>query len=388
MIFLEIFLRTHEAEIVLLNDHVIETKSRDVAYDVTFNFQDTACFALQILAKIFSKTERVPKANEADRKALKLNPLLWESFESLCQRGDYVDTNNVFNVDKMDDLSHCQGNNHIISYANYVPSNSGANSGFTQGGPPPPSSNTAPTSTGLNLPQPRASLLATPTYSYNGSSTSTPILPVSNVQAISTGPSLQVPQPVILVTPITQQFGTDCSDSDLTSGSPAPGSSRLAMSGVAALNFSSDLEHTTNNITNPLSENINKAMMPPPPPMKPKLQRRIGGFNDSSTTPSPEMLQERLNYNSSSRAFGRFPRGALVWSSNGKPEPLNNASSLTSLQGSKLDFSPLGVLSPFNPSSPLTGVQKATPLPEGPLNNSTNSDHKVKRVCHAIIIID
>ena len=140
--------------------------------------------------------------------------------------------------------------------------------------------------------------------------------------------------------------------------------------------------------TNPSSENINKAMMPPPPPMKPKLQRRIGGFNDSSTTPSPEMLQERLNYNSSSRAFGRFPRGALVWSSNGKPEPLNNASSLTSLQGSKLDFSPLGVLSPFNPSSPLTGVQKATPLPEGPLNNSTNSDHKVKRVCHAIIIID
>ena len=121
-----------------MND-VIETKSRDVADDVTFNFQDTACFALQILAKIFSKTERGSKANEADRKALKLNPLLWESFESLCQRGDYVDTNNVFNIDKMDDLSHCQGNNHIISYANHVPpSNSGANSVFTQGGPPPP----------------------------------------------------------------------------------------------------------------------------------------------------------------------------------------------------------------------------------------------------------
>ena len=157
------------------------------------------------------------------------------------------------------------------------------------------------------------------------------------------------------------------------------------MSGVAALNFSSDLEQTTlgsistNNVTNPLSENINKAMMPPPPPMKPKLQRRIGGgFNDSptgnNTTPSPERL-----------SFGRFPRGALVWSSNGKPEPLNNAS-MTSLQGSKLDFSPLGVLSPFNPSSPLTGVQKASPMPEGPLSNSTNSDHKVKRVCHVLSI--
>ena len=135
----------------------------------------------------------------------------------MCQRGDYIDTNVVFNIEKLDELSHCQGNNHIISYANHAPSNSGASSVFPQGGgPPQPPSNTGPTPTGLNLPQPRASLLATPTYSYNGSSTSTPILPVSNVQAISTGPSLQVPQPVILVTPITQQFGSDSLDSDFT----------------------------------------------------------------------------------------------------------------------------------------------------------------------------
>ena len=198
---------------MLVND-ILETKSRDVFEEITFNFQDTACFALQILAKIFAKTERVPKANEADRKALKLNPLLWESFEALCQRGDFTDPNIVFNVDKIDDLNHCQGNNQIINYANYVPLNSG---GVNNGQPI-----SAPTSssTGSNLPQPRASLLTTPTYSYNGSSTSTPILPVSNVHAISTGSSLQPPQPpVIVVTPISQQFGSnhsnDGSDSDL-----------------------------------------------------------------------------------------------------------------------------------------------------------------------------
>ena len=77
---------------MLVND-VLETKSstKDVCEDIVFNFQDAASFALQILAKIFSKTERVPKANEADRKALKLNPLLWNSFEALCQRGEFPD---------------------------------------------------------------------------------------------------------------------------------------------------------------------------------------------------------------------------------------------------------------------------------------------------------
>ena len=171
------YFSTHEAEIVLLTD-ALETKSRDLFEDVSHNFQDTACFALQILAKIFAKTERVPKANEADRKALKLNPLLWESFESLCQRGDFTDPNTVFNVDKIDDLNHCQGNNQIINYANHIPMNPGGGFHSAQ-----PSNMPVVTSAGPNLPQPRASLLTTPTYSY-ASSTSTPIIPVSNVHAV------------------------------------------------------------------------------------------------------------------------------------------------------------------------------------------------------------
>ena len=200
---------------MLVND-VLETKSstKDVYEDIVFNFQDAASFALQILAKIFSKTERVPKANEADRKALKLNPLLWNSFEALCQRGEFPDPNHVFNVEKLDDLNHCQGNNQIITYANNqipVHLNPGTHSGNNNVGQ---SSNVAAQG------QIRPSLLTTPTYSYNGSSTSTPIVPVSHVQ-LTAGPSsnLQIPQPVIVVTPISQQIGSNnaCDSSDLDS---------------------------------------------------------------------------------------------------------------------------------------------------------------------------
>ena len=45
------------------------------------------------------------------------------------------------------------------------------------------------------------------------------------------------------------------------------------MSGVGALNYSSDMDQF--NVTNPLTENVNRAMMPPPPPMKPKNTKRI-----------------------------------------------------------------------------------------------------------------
>ena len=72
----------------------------------------------QTLAGVYNKTERMPKANEADRRALKLNPLLWKCFEGLCQRGDFPDPEKVFNVDKIEDLDQCRGSNDVIDYAN------------------------------------------------------------------------------------------------------------------------------------------------------------------------------------------------------------------------------------------------------------------------------
>lgn len=92
-------------------------------------------------------SERGAQAIEAERKALKLNPFLWKSFESLCQRGDNpgenltlmtstycldfhlyllynilkivsTDPASFFNIANVDNFVQCQGLNPILQYAN------------------------------------------------------------------------------------------------------------------------------------------------------------------------------------------------------------------------------------------------------------------------------
>ena len=98
------------------------------------------------------------------------------------------------------------------------------------------------------------------------------------------------------------------------------------------------------------------------------------------------------------RGFGRFPRGALIWSSDGKRENVSCMSTSNLLGPSRLDFSqvsPLSVLSPqTNPSTPFsnnlqTPKSGGGPVPlensqpqqttsSAPLINATNSEHKIK----------
>jgi tetratricopeptide (TPR) repeat protein len=353
----------------MLVGDVLESKPKDVFDEVINNFEDAACFALQILARIYSSTERAAKANEADRRALKLNPLLWKSFEGLCQRGDYPDPSKVFATDKLDCLSQCQGLNPILSYVNKASS--------------PPSANYAASS----LPQPRVSLLATPTYSYGGASTSTPILPVSSLHVLSNGPQQAMSQSIMMVTPVHQSVANSIEesgcDSVFSSASPVPESFRcFAISGVGALDLSSDLDQS--NITAPFFESQQKMM--PPPPIKPKPTRRIApsamAQNDSRNM-TPPTTEFRGGTND--RSFGRLPRGALVWSSNGKSEQTGVN---PNLQGARLDFSPLTALSPFSPN-PSTPVQQSavgssvagdqSSSSAVPLINTTNNDTKIKR---------
>lgn len=197
--------RLHEAEIAIVND-VLETKSKDVCDEVVNNFQDNACFALQILASIYKRTERIPRANEAERRALKLNPLLWKSFENLCQRGEFVDPDTVFSAERIEDLDFCTGSNHILKHANRAREFSNGNGGLQ------PSSGMAQTASN-HPPAPRASLLATPSFPTRGSSTSTPILPISNVQSVPMN-NPQIPQPVIFVTPLSEQGATGSEGQD------------------------------------------------------------------------------------------------------------------------------------------------------------------------------
>jgi hypothetical protein len=121
-------------------------------------------------------------------------------------------------------------------------------------------------------------------------------------------------------------------------------------------------------------------------------------------TPPSSSADNKASGGNEDQTFGRFPRGALVWSSGGKPE--NVASSLMAgkdLVGSRLDFSPLGVLSPqMNPSTPLGNLQtpkassqatmsennqpQQTPTSASPLINATNSELKMKRVSPSLYV--
>uniref|UniRef100_T1GT50 Cell division cycle protein 27 homolog n=1 Tax=Megaselia scalaris TaxID=36166 RepID=T1GT50_MEGSC len=79
--------------------------------DVVKEFGEIACFALQLIGKICSQTERLPLARDAYKKCLKLNPFLWNVFTDLCNLGDQVDPNSVFQFHSHDIFNTCQGNN-------------------------------------------------------------------------------------------------------------------------------------------------------------------------------------------------------------------------------------------------------------------------------------
>lgn len=109
--------RYSEAETILNGGNLIPRKELTLE-DIQSEFGDSTSFALQLLSKIYSQTERTQKAVDADRKALRLNPFLWKSFESLCNKGDSPDPNKVFSTSNLDSFSHCHGSNTIISFVN------------------------------------------------------------------------------------------------------------------------------------------------------------------------------------------------------------------------------------------------------------------------------
>jgi len=92
---------------------------------VVGEFEDKAAFALQILSNIYYRSERVAKGVDADKAALKLNPLLWQSFESLCtnrQPGELVKPEEVWSSECLDELAHITGANPLVNLLNSGPS--------------------------------------------------------------------------------------------------------------------------------------------------------------------------------------------------------------------------------------------------------------------------
>ncbi|KAL8586157.1 hypothetical protein ACOMHN_057720 [Nucella lapillus] len=84
-----------EAERVLAGSILTKPKSCD---ELEVEYGNMACHVFSLLAQVYSKTDRIQKACEYYRKSLKLNPLLWKSYEALCHLGAKVDPNQVFNM--------------------------------------------------------------------------------------------------------------------------------------------------------------------------------------------------------------------------------------------------------------------------------------------------
>ncbi|PSN43924.1 Cell division cycle protein 27 [Blattella germanica] len=104
-----------EAESVLTGGDTARSRNLD---ELVSEFGDQACFALQILGRICSQTERGSKAADAYLQALKLNPFLWHSFEELCNRGEKPDPARTFQVSHLENFAMCHGNNSVVNFVN------------------------------------------------------------------------------------------------------------------------------------------------------------------------------------------------------------------------------------------------------------------------------
>lgn len=110
--FLNFNCRFCDVESALINENFIELKHLD---EISKEFGEVACFALQLVSKVCTQTERHTIAAEANKQALKLNPFLWHSFADLCNRGEKPDPKAIFQFNSTDIFATCQSNNNFSS---------------------------------------------------------------------------------------------------------------------------------------------------------------------------------------------------------------------------------------------------------------------------------
>lgn len=81
--------RFDNVEAALTNNSFTEVEHLD---EITKDFGEVACFALQLIGKLCARTKRHELAAEANKRALKLNPFLWYPFADLCNQGQKPDS--------------------------------------------------------------------------------------------------------------------------------------------------------------------------------------------------------------------------------------------------------------------------------------------------------
>lgn len=98
--------RYAEAEAAITNN----TYNRNTNLDeLVTEYGEHAAFTLMLLAKIATKTERWQRAAEAFKRALKINPFLWNCYENLCNMGENPNPNTIFQLNELENMSHCHG---------------------------------------------------------------------------------------------------------------------------------------------------------------------------------------------------------------------------------------------------------------------------------------
>lgn len=81
--------------------------------DIVKEFGEIACFVLQLIAQICIKTERNRIAIMSLRRALTINPFMWDAFATLCNLGEYPDVGNIFQITSTDIFYTSQGNLNV-----------------------------------------------------------------------------------------------------------------------------------------------------------------------------------------------------------------------------------------------------------------------------------
>lgn len=97
----------------LTNSSLIETEHLDV---IVKEFGELACFALQLIAKLCVATERHEIAAEANRRALKLNPFMWQPFADLCNYGHKPDPALYYDIENVENFATCQEDHSAHSF--------------------------------------------------------------------------------------------------------------------------------------------------------------------------------------------------------------------------------------------------------------------------------
>lgn len=80
-------------------------------------YGEESAFVLQIIGRIYYKSERTTKGADALRKSLKVCPYLWQSFKELCDHGEKPDPSKIFQIGQVETPPNCQSFN--AGYNNY-----------------------------------------------------------------------------------------------------------------------------------------------------------------------------------------------------------------------------------------------------------------------------